>query len=83
MNPVKRYLDSHPEINQVELARRAGISPQSLSDFLSDRCSMSAQRKLDLVAATGGEVTVNDLVHWDAGRRERRTAASSDEGAVA
>lgn len=61
-NPLAKYLGARGALSQSELARRAGLSRQFVSDFLAGRCGVSRESAEALERATDGRVSAADLV---------------------
>ena len=68
VDPISRYCSDN-RITATEFARKISRSPQLLADFKAGRCGLSDQTKLDVVAATGGRITLEDLTIWSTSRR--------------
>lgn len=54
---IQSYLDAHPEQNKKQFAERAGITPQSLSGYLTGKAAMKeypARESIEGLAAAMG-----------------------------
>jgi len=58
---LKIYM-TKKEMSLVELGRLAGVSPSIISRYLRGLRTMSAENAARISAATGGEVTVEELL---------------------
>lgn len=54
----------HPRIQQQAIARRAGVRPQRLSDYLHGRATLGSKAILRLLEVLGGEVGAGPLITW-------------------
>jgi transcriptional regulator with XRE-family HTH domain len=63
VHPCAAYCERH-RISQAQLARFVDISPQFLNDIIQGRSRPGDAVKRKIVVATGGEITLQDLVNW-------------------
>jgi hypothetical protein len=64
VHPCQAYCERH-SISQARLARYVDISPQFLCDIIQGRSRPGDAVKRRIVMATGGEITLQDLVNWE------------------
>lgn len=72
MNYIEKRRKRDPNYSQVALAREAGISTGYLNDIIHERAACGAGAAVKLVGASGGKITLADLLMPRPARR--RTA---------
>jgi hypothetical protein len=65
-HPLSRWMDSHPEISQANLAATSGCSEPHLSLILKGERGVSMKLAKRLCDATGGEVKIEDFLMTEA-----------------
>jgi hypothetical protein len=74
-HPLELYFERHPEITKAELARRASVSQQRMSDVLAGRVIRFAPEAAErLEAATNGELNFRELMLFRRRRPARRSS---------
>jgi DNA-binding transcriptional regulator YdaS (Cro superfamily) len=63
-HPIRRWCRRKKK-TQVELARLAGISPQYVCDIIAGRTRCGRDGGLAIVKATGGEITLAEILTWE------------------
>ncbi|MBS2028741.1 MAG: helix-turn-helix domain-containing protein [Deltaproteobacteria bacterium] len=85
LHPLEEFLSNHsPPIGKTAFARLVGMSPSALSRlFTGKRRHVGADACLEIVKATNGKVTLDELLRWkppaewknqDGRHKPRRTA---------
>lgn len=85
---LKDWIDASEYRTDVRFAKRARVSTSTLSRFLRGESSLSAENMKRIVAATRGEITLDDLIQQGsrvirAKRARRRREESEGDGAGA
>ena len=63
-HPLERWRNAAGIPTKTAAARLLGMLPSQYGDILAGRTEPSAARIREIVAATGGKVSADDLVHW-------------------
>ena len=64
-DPIRRYMERKGIRTQSEFARLVDLSPQYICDLLSGRCNLGRGGARKIQAATGGLLTIQELLSWD------------------
>ena len=63
MHPIRRYCEKHG-LRQAHFADRCGLSKPYISQIINGRQKVGANAARDIVAASGGEITFEELLTW-------------------